>query len=497
MFSAIYTPMPEAGKSDKWFFDKSVWQRLFRMLNECKINTLIISSNQLLDIIKNEDIDDHSQEYLDMFSWIFENSLDYNIAPYSEFSFNGDPSKQNIDDTKQSIKKFINLYNEFTGIIVDVTGMSSGRADFIQSAIISPIDAIRPEMDIILNHLPNEFKGLTRKADRNISYLKSYTGNRFVDANPDNAYKSCQEEMGAGNVIADIKLDNYQPFTSFSYDISVEIRQRLAGDRARGFVVHPLSLHHWPYSPDKTFKFQWQRDMVWYYIWGGADIPQLQRLGTPKWLKRNTNVMPGFQASSRIVEILSLYFTGIHPVYSSGIIENIPYLFTLTDILEMPKSDGEWVKEITGERAIFISEYVKTGTPDDEFGPEELIDELNDLSEQALSAGDKGLRSASGEIELPAYAQQALSFGFLAKYYVQRVSSALAYTRGNAQESLEMMKKAIEYYKQVIDLEKNFVDDKNQNVFMLNLSNVLIALEKEYEDAAAGIFKPGKEYIVK
>ena len=59
---------------------------------------------------------------------------------------------------------------------------------------------------------------------------------------------------------------------------------------------------------------------------------------------------------------------------------------------------------------------------EDAYGPDELIEELADLSEQAVSAGEKGMRNASSEKELPSFARDAVCMGRLGEFYVRAPS---------------------------------------------------------------------------
>jgi hypothetical protein len=163
-------------------------------------------------------------------------------------------------------------------------------------------------------------------------------------------------------------------------------------------------------------------------------------------------------------------------------------------------SGRDWWQEITGDRVVHLDEYLKSGTPENAYGPDELIEELVDLSEQAIAAGEKGLRSNSGEKELPSLARDAFCMGRLGEFYVERIRAALAHARGEDTEALELMLRAVGIYKEI-----GTVDSSHRTDFRVisggcasigNWDDVIKALEQEYSDASEGEFKPGKEYPV-
>ncbi len=177
-------------------------------------------------------------------------------------------------------------------------------------------------------------------------------------------------------------------------------------------------MYEWPRTSDTNFKYQWQRDLLWYSTWGGSGIQELLHHGQPKWLLRNSRLIPGFQAGSRIPELLSLYFAGDklsnwHPQFCSvrDPSGGRPHLLSVQDMLDLENipafSAKNWWEEVTGDKVVHLAQYVRSGTPEDAYGPDELIEELTDLSEQAVAAGDKGMRSASGEKELPSLTRDA------------------------------------------------------------------------------------------
>jgi hypothetical protein len=178
--------------------------------------------------------------------------------------------------------------------------------------------------------------------------------------------------------------------------------------------------------------------------------------------------------------------------------ENDEYhLFTVRDMLNTEQDPAftgrNWWEDVTGDKVVHPAEYVKSGTPNDAYGPDELIEELADLSEQAVAAGEKGIRSASGEKELPSFSRDALCMGRLGEFYVERLRAALAHARGEDAEALEHMARALGLYRDVRALDRS-----HRNSFRIRIGRTAAqgdwtatvkALETEYEDARNGEFE--------
>jgi len=328
-----------------------------------------------------------------------------------------------------------------------------------------------------------------------------YTGDCIVDEGADTAFNEWVEAAGAENVNADISVSNFEPWTSFSYDTAEGIVSNLAELDCNGFSLQPLSRSEWPHTSDTFFKYQWQRDMVWYSVWGGTNARQLIREGQPKWLVRNQKLLSGFQAGSRILELLALYFAGDkrgnwRPQFCSigSHLLSVQDMLHLGDMPEVASSD--WWTEITGDRVVHLAEYVTTGSPEDAYGPEELIEELTDLSEQAIAAGEKGMRSASGEKELPSFARDAFCMGRLGEFYIERFRAALSHARGEDREATDHMARALGFYREICALDSSHrtipfrvITDRNVNEF--DWQNTVRVLEAELIDAEKGVFGRG------
>lgn len=528
---------PAAYANNKWFFDKSVWQKMFRAMSGCGFDALILANTHpfpfMIDLARYPDAriigDPALMDYQRMHHWIFETALDYDIASYVMFftiympaqllSARGIdpvaatvPSDFSLEYTHHCVRELLENYSEVTGFIADVgSNLASEiglRTQFIQQAIVDAMDAARPDARLYLRgwgDSPEELIGsVKRRGSRQIHHMASYTRDFFVDAGPDSGFNAWVEAVGAPNVIADFRAANFEPWTSFSYETVDEIVENVEEMECEGIALQPLSVADWPRTSDEFFKFQWQRDLTWYSVWGGESVEQLLRNGQPKWLLRNSKLIPGFSAGSRILELMGLYLASVSRGWRPQLCSvwdaqaSAFDLLSIADMLDI--SIGEWWEDVTGDRVIHLAEYVKSGTPEDAYGPDELIEELADLSEQAIAAGEKGMRSASGEKELPSLARDAFCTGRLGEFYVERFKAALAHARGDDAEAVEHMTRALGLYREI-----RGVDSSHRGPITIVVGRAAVeyfwtstikALEAELADASRGEFKPGTEYAL-
>ena len=527
---------PYAYAHNKWFFDKSVWQKMFRTMSGCGFDAMVMANTHpfpfMIDMSAYPDakvIDDAaSSVYQEMHHWVFETALDYDIAPYLLFFsiYYPDPMLKArgikpkdiaaptdlaLEYTNYCVRTLLETYLELSGIIADAgDGIKANAEQFIQQAIVEAADAVRPDAPLYLRGWQGEPKslidGVKRRGNHRIAYSVKYTGDHIVDENPDPRFIEWIEAASAVNVSAEFSVSNFEPWTSCSYDTAEGIVSKLEELGCDGFSLQPLSRCEWPHTSDTYLKYQWQRDMVWYSVWGGTSPRQLIREGQPKWLVRNQKLLPGFQAGSRILELLALYFAGDkqgnwRPQFCSiG-----SHLFSIEDMLhldDMPQFSGrDWWTEITGDKVVHLAEYIASGTPEDAYGPEELIEELTDLSEQAIIAGEKGMRNASGEKELPSLARDALGMGRLGEFYIERFRAALSHARGHDQEAVEHLTRALGFYRELCAMDSSHRAlplriISGQGVTEADWADTVKALESELADASRGEFKRGGDYCV-
>lgn len=527
---------PYAYANNRWLFDKSVWQKMFRTMNGCGLDAMVLANTHpfpfMIDMSAYPDakvVDDATAgDYQEMHHWVFETAFDYDIQPYLlffsiyypepmlesrgiKFEDMAQPTDLALEYTNYCVRTLFESYPELAGVIADVgDGIAGDKTRFIQQAIVEASDAVRPDAPLYLRGWqgdPQELiDGVQRRGNHRIIHCVQYSGDYIVDENPDPAFSAWIEAAGAENVNAEIAAANVEPWTCFSTDTAEGIVSNLEEAGCDGFILRPLS-REWPHCPDSFFKYQWQRDLVWYSVWGGTSARQLIREGQPKWLVRNQKLLPGFQTGSRILELLALYFAGDkqgnwRPQFCSiG-----SHLLSIEDMLhldDMPEFSGrDWWTEITGDTVVHLAEYVQSGTQEDAYGPEELIEELTDLSEQAIAAGEKGMRSASGEKELPGFSRDAFCMGRLGEFYIERFRAALSRARGDNSEAVEHMTRALGFYRELCAMDSSHRTlpvrlVSGRDAVEADWADTVRALEAELEDASKGEFKQGGEYVIR
>ncbi|MCE5323066.1 hypothetical protein LLG46_07100 [bacterium] len=528
---------PAAYQDNKWFFDKSVWQRMLRTMAECGFDSLILANTHpfpfMIDLSaqypESAVIDETGlSRYQNMHHWIFENALDYDIAPHLFFSpgclpdsFTSmhklEPDTKQLPDvateyTHMCVRTLLENYPELSGLFVSVDRADAG---FVQQTVVDAIDAIRPDAPLYVcvdQAAPDAILDkISRRADRPIRYSVKYTADHLVDADPDTSFVRWIEAAGSENTIAEFHMSNFEPWTSFSFDTVEGVLSNLNQIGCGGLSVMPLSVSDWPRTSDAYFKYQFQRDFVWYSVWAGSSVSQLLREGQPKWLLRNKRIIDGFQAGSRILELLSLYIAGDktdawRPQFCCMFDHdtNKPHLLSIEDILHIdddPAFSGRrWWTEVTGDKVVHPAEYVGSGTPENAYGPDELIEELADLSEQAVASGEKGMRNNSGEKELPGLTRDAFCMGRLGEFYVERLKAALAHARGEDKESLEHMARALGLYREIRGVDSFHRGDimivVGRECVQMSWTSVTKALEAEYADASHGDYRSGNNYPI-
>ncbi len=161
-----------ACKNNKWFFDKSVWQKMFRTMGGCGFDAMVMANTHPFPFMietpgypEARMLDDSTlADYQRMHHWIFETALDYEIAPYLLFFSNYYPSRLleargidphdlsappdfALDYTRGCVRELLQSYTEIAGIFVDA-GESS--AQFIQQSVVDTLDAVRPDANLYL-----------------------------------------------------------------------------------------------------------------------------------------------------------------------------------------------------------------------------------------------------------------------------------------------------------------------------------------------------------
>ena len=142
---------PFAYANNRWFFDKSIWQKMFRAMSSCGFNAMVLANTHpfpfMVDlpaypdarVIGEEDL----RGYQQMSHWILETAIEYEIAPYLLFfsiyyptglleSRGIDPSDASaptdfaVEYTNYCVRELLATYPELAGVFADASEFVSG-----------------------------------------------------------------------------------------------------------------------------------------------------------------------------------------------------------------------------------------------------------------------------------------------------------------------------------------------------------------------------------
>lgn len=463
-----------------------------------------------------------------IYHWIFENARDYDIQPYVGFHTICFPDlfierrgilKEDVpghfeiatDYTAYCVESLLTEYPEVAGIVASADdNLPERRGEFVREAIVRAVESARADASIIIRatglDVQEMLSEVVSQTGRKIIFSVKYTEDHLVHSKPDPFFSLWAERAGAKNVMAEIGSANFEPFTSFSFETASGSVSNLSKMKCAGYSVLPISPTDYHYTSDDHFKFQFQRDYVWYNIWGGASLKELVSEGRPLWLKRQKALLPGFQAASKVLETVTLYFGGNkdslwrpqfcmigHQARDEG------HLFSIRDMLDLPDrlfSGRTWWREITGQPVAHPGE--KT-TPEG-FGPEDFIGYIEELTAESEAAVGVAERRAPSEKGLECFLLNAACQSWLGRFWAERTKAALSLASGDGDGALAHMESALKHYRRMAEMDnrhrRGFAILLGGAFYSLDWSNIISALESELADAEAGIFSAGENYAV-
>lgn len=535
---------PHACANNAWLFDHQVWTRMFEAMSGCGFNAIILANTHpfpfMVDLPRYPQarvIDgDRLAEYAGAYHWIFQEARRWGLAPYVLFFsiYFPDPLLRHmamtareawtasdfaIEYTGYCVRELLKAYPELAGIVGDASENieAEKREVFLQQAVLDAVDDARPDAHLMVRGYwsdPSKMTGeLRRRNGRPITWTSKYTFEHLVHTEPDPIFRTWMDKAGPKQVAGEFWISNFEPWTCFSFDTIQGILANLERFGCAGFSMHPLSMYQWPFSPDSFFDYQWERDRAFYRAWGGARVGDLRLGGEPAWVSKHPGLLEGFQAASRIMELLALYIAGDrenqwHPQFCSikDYNRTPPHLLTIEDMLHFDDQKvfqlgKDWWRHVTGQRVVHFAEHIESGTPAGAYGPEEFIDELADLSSQALVTSERALDAVDGDRALESAALDAFCMGKLGAFYAARSRAALSRGRGDDASAVSHLHTALDLYRELAG-----ADSRHRRPFRVlagraaivgDWSDTLRALEAEYRDALAGEFRRGTNtYLV-
>lgn len=528
---------PHAMRHNRWLFDKSTWQRMFRAMSACGFNAIFIANTHPFPFMIEYDqfpeaamVDrDDLEQYQKAYRWIFQTAAGYDIRPYVLFfsiyypdcfaekrGLSEDdrvkPDQLAVDYTAYCVAKLLETYPELGGIVGEASETIEGdRSAFIRNAIAAPIAASSSKPDLIIRGWCADPKDLVQTADEfgsQARYSVKYTWEHLVGEAPDPMFRSWTAAAGPERVLAEFWISNYEPLACFSFSTAEGILRNLSQMGCSGFSLHPLSLYEWPFTSDRDFRHQWQRDLVWYQIWGGAGIAELVEHATPRWLQRHTDLIGGLEAGSRILQTVALYFGGDkqnqwHPQFCTIRYGSQCRLFTIADMVAFPEQEmfwgRNWRQELTAEKVAHLPDALQNPIPE-AYGPMEFIDTLTELVARAEADLRKAWSRIRGEQELPCIARNLESQTRLGTFWIERMRAAIARARREDETALRHMALALEAMTAAAVADRRHRDGfraiTGRTAIVGEWDSVLTALEAELSDAAKNEWRSGENYLV-
>lgn len=531
---------PYACRHNAWFFDPSIWTRTFRAMSEAGFNAMVLANTHPFPFMVNlsqypeaKVIDDaRLSDYVSMYRWIFREGRAHGVESYVLFFsvYYPDPLLQHlgmeareawkatdfaVEYTNYCVRQLLRTYPDLAGIVGDASENidPEKREFFLQRAVIDAIDDERPDSRLMIRGYwsdPSKMTGeLRRRGGTPIIWTNKYTFEHLVHTQPDPMFSRWVEAAGADNVAAEFWISSFEPWSCFSLRTIEGILANLQRLGCAGISVHPLSMYQWPRSPDTLFDYQWERDRAFYAVWGGTRV---QDITEPAWTTKPA-LREGFEAASAIMERLALYVAGDrenqwHPQFCSikDYNRTPPHLLTIEDMLHFEDQrvfqlGKDWWRHVTGQRVVHFAEHTASGTPSGAYGPEQFIEELEELAGRALAAAQQALSGGQADRSTESAALDALCMAKLGEFYAHRSRAALLRGRGDDAAAVDEMGSALGRYSELAE-----VDSRHRGPFRVlagraaivgDFSDTLRNLEAEYADAASGEFKRGtNNYLV-
>jgi hypothetical protein len=508
-----YTP-----ENFPWFYDKNLWIKYLDMLVENRMNSLYLwNGHPFASLVKVKEypyaveVDDETfRKNEKIYSFITEEAnkrgiwvvqMFYNIIVSKPFAEHNNLKTQDrsrpilpiiADYTRKSICAFVAKYPNVGLLVCLGEAMDTYQDDvewFTKTIIPGVHDGLKvlgrtDEPPIILRAHDTDAKMVMDAAlpiYKNLYTMQKYNGESLTTYEPRGPWTKEHQDLSALGVvhIENVHiLANLEPFRYASPDFiqkSVQAMHKIHG--ANGLHLYPqASYWDWPYTADKTTPrlLEMDRDQMWYQTWaryawncnrnrkdevifyskqlgkqyecgdhGSEILEAYEQTGeiAPKLLRRF-----GISDGNRQTLLLGMFMSQLVNPYKYGVYpqfyeSNGPIGEILVDY-----ANKEWNKQP------HIGET-----------PPQIVEEVLNHGKLAVEAIDKATPFVKTNIEeFNRLKNDIYCYNTFANFFTAKVNAALFVLRykyskdiNDLGKAIPLMKKSLEYYKQLVNLTKN------------------------------------------
>ncbi len=485
---------PHMLRHNAWLFDKELWRRLFRSMALCGFNGMVLANTHPFPFMVRNDrfpeaalLDNPALErYQRAYHWIIREGLRHGIETYLLFFsiYYPEPMLEHlgvfdrgayeasdlaIDYTRCCVEQTLTEYPELGGLIGDASeNIHGSRGAFLRQAVAEPFESLANGKRLILRGWCSDFDEfrteIVERVRVPITFSVKYTWEHLVHPNPDPLFMDWVRDAGAANVMAEFWISNVEPFTCFAYSTVRGIISNLSQIGCAGFSVHPLSVYEWPFTSDRCWKHQFDRDAPFYSAWGEGEMPQ----SPVRALLEDESVRPGLEAASGILMLAALYFGGDRqnqwrPQFCSVRHPDGIRLLTIGDMCALTQQQSrwgtglwkafdslDWMTTLTGRPVMHFEDY----DPDRSgvYGPIEFAEEMDLLASRAESAVNRAERRRRGT-RTRCLLKHARAMALLGRFWAERARAAVAHVSGDQAEAIRHVENALEFFRETERLQ--------------------------------------------
>lgn len=518
---------------NEWLFDRQVWHDMFGRMADCGFDGMVFANTHPFPYMIEYDRfpqarmlgDSALRQYQDAYRWIFRTAGQYGIQVYLLFfsihypepllDYLGvyDKDAYRVDDfaidyTRYCVEKTLETYPDLGGIMGDASeNIHQHRGVFLRQAVVEPFERLAAGKSLILRGWwsdRNEFRReITDKSRIPVTLSVKYTWEHLVHSDPDPLFMEWVHDFGGPSVMAEFWISNFEPLTSYAYSTVEGILRNLRGLGCAGFSMHPLSMYEWPFTSDRCWKYQFDRDFSWYCAWG--ECPDALP-ATHKSLIADDAVRQGLEAASNILILSALYFAGDrqnqwHPQFCSVRYPDGVRLLTVHDMARLPELKCQWGKgtweafdsldwmtAFTGRPTMHFHDYDPSNA--EAYGPDDFANDMDSLADRAWAIASVHLAANESSVQ-SCLLRNAIACALIGRFWAERVRAATAHVLGDRFLALDHMRKALDWCRQLEALEslhrEPFRVLTGRCALSCTWKDVRDALEQELSDYRNGI----------